>query len=117
MPPQAAIAEKSFWSMPEADVVDILESDVRDGITEDEAARRLKLYGANIIEQHHRSAAIFILVDQFKSPLILILAAAGIITLSIGHVLDSLFILAALAVNVGLGFYQEHKAEREIGRT
>ena len=96
--------------MPEADVVDILESDVRDGITEDEAARRRKVYGPNIIEPHQRSATFFILVDQFKSPLILILAAAGIITLSIRHVRDALFILAALAVNVGLGFYQEHKA-------
>ena len=114
MPLQAEQLEKSFWSMPEADVVDALESDVRDGITEDEAARRLKLYGANIIEQSHRSAGFAIFFDQFKSPLILILAVAGIITLSIGHLRDSLFILAALAVNVGLGFYQEHKAERAL---
>ena len=105
---------KSFWSLPATDVVDVLESDVRDGITEDEARRRLEIYGANIIEQHQRSAAFFILLDQFKSPLILILAVAGIITLSIGHVRDALFILAALAVNVGLGFYQEHKAERAL---
>src|SRR3989344_1401205 len=107
MPPTAAIAEKSFWSMSEAVFVDVLEGNIRDGITEDEAARRLKLYGPNLIEQHHRSAAFFILVDQFKSPLILILAVAGIITLSIGHVRDALFIFAALAVDVGLGFYQE----------
>ena len=100
--------------MPEADVVDILESDVRDGITEDEALRRLKLYGANIIERQHRSAAFSIFIDQFKSPLILVLAIAGIITLSLEHLRDALFILAALAVNVGLGFYQEHKAERAL---
>src|SRR3989344_9527500 len=114
MPLQAEQLEKSFWSMPEADVVDALESDVRNGITEDEAARRLKIYGANIIEQSNRSAGVAIFFDQFKSPLILILAAAGIITLSIGHLRDSLFIFAALAVNVGLGFYQEHKAERAL---
>ena len=36
MPLQAEVLEKSFWSMPEADVVDALESDVRDGITEEE---------------------------------------------------------------------------------
>src|SRR3989338_4850288 len=114
MPPQAAIAEKNFWSMPEADVVDVLESDVRDGITEDEAARRRKVYGANIIEQQHRSATFSILVDQFKSPLILVLAIAGITTLFTSHLRDALFILAALAVNVGLGFYQEHKAESAL---
>ncbi|MEK7480165.1 MAG: HAD-IC family P-type ATPase [Patescibacteria group bacterium] len=114
MPLQAEVLEKSFWSMPEADVVDALESDVRDGITEGEAARRLKIYGANIIEQSHSAAGFFIFLDQFKSPLILVLAIAGIITLSIGHLRDSLFIFAALTVNVGLGFYQEHKAERAL---
>lgn len=114
MSSEAAIAEKRFWAMSEADLVDILESDVREGITEDEAARRLKIYGTNIIEPPRRAAGLLILIDQFKSPLILVLAIAGVITLSIGHLRDALFILAALAVNVGLGFYQEHKAERAL---
>ncbi len=108
------VLEKKFWSLPEADVVDILESDVRDGITEDESARRLEIYGANIIEQERRAVGLLILLEQFKSPLIIILAVAGVVTLSIGHLRDSLFIFAALAVNVGLGFYQEHKAERAL---
>ncbi len=108
------VLEKSFWSLPATDVVDILESDVRDGITEDEARRRLKLYGSNTIEQHQGSAGFSIFIDQFKSPLILVLAIAGIITLSTSHLRDALFIIAALAVNVGLGFYQEHKAERAL---
>ena len=114
MTPNAELLQKSFWSMSEAEVLDALETDVREGITEDEAARRQKIFGANIIEQPRRGAAFFIFLDQFKSPLILILGVAGIITILIGHLRDSLFILAALAVNVSLGFYQEHKAERAL---
>ena len=111
---EPSVAEKPFWSMSEADVVDILESDVRDGITESEAERRRRLYGPNIIEQHKRPTAFLILLNQFKNPLILVLAVAGGITLFTGHLRDALFILAALAVNAGLGFYQEHKAERAL---
>lgn len=108
------VLEKKFWSLPETDVVDILETDVRDGITEDESERRLTIYGANIIEQERRAAGLLILLEQFKSPLIIVLAVAGVVTLAIGHLRDSLFICAALVVNVGLGFYQEHKAERAL---
>ncbi len=114
MPAKSELLQKSFWSMPEADVVDILETDVREGITEDEALRRKQIFGANSIEQPRTAAGLYIFLDQFKSPLILILGAAGIITIFIGHLRDSLFIFAALAVNVGLGFYQEHKAERAL---
>ena len=114
MSSNAEVLEKKFWSLPETDVVDILETDVRDGITEDESARRLTIYGANIIEPERRAVGLLILLEQFKSPLIIILAVAGVVTLLTGHIRDSVFILAALAVNVGLGFYQEHKAERAL---
>ncbi len=108
------IVGKNFWTLSESEVVDILESDVREGITEDEALRRIGIFGSNIIEQPRRAAGFFILLDQFKNPLILVLAVASVVTFAIGHLRDSLFILAALAVNAGLGFYQEHKAERAL---
>ncbi|MSU73855.1 HAD family hydrolase [Candidatus Kaiserbacteria bacterium] len=108
------IVGKNFWALSGSEVVDILESDVREGITEDEALRRIGIFGSNIIEQPRRAAGFFIFLDQFKNPLIFVLAVASVVTFAIGHVRDSLFILAALAVNAGLGFYQEHKAERAL---
>jgi len=108
------IVGKNFWALSESEVVDILESDVREGITEDEALRRTGIFGSNIIEQPRHAAGFFIFLDQFKNPLILVLAVASVVTFAIGHVRDSLFILAALAVNAGLGFYQEYKAERAL---
>ena len=108
------IVGKNFWALSESEVVDILESDVREGITEDEALRRTGIFGSNIIEQPRHAAGFFIFLDQFKNPLILVLAVASVVTFAIGHVRDSLFILAALVVNAGLGFYQEYKAERAL---
>jgi len=39
---------------------------------------------------------------------------AGGVTISIGHLRDALFILAAVVVNAALGFYQEYKAEKAL---
>ncbi len=114
MPLNPDIVGKNFWALSESEVVDILESDVREGITEDEALRRVGIFGANSIEQPRHAAAFFIFLDQFKNPLILVLAVASVVTFAIGHMRDSFFILAALAVNAGLGFYQEYKAERAL---
>lgn len=108
------ILGKNFWTLSESEVFDVLESDVREGITEDEAIRRVGIFGTNVIEQSQRAAGFLIFLDQFKNPLILVLAAAAVVTLFIGHLRDSFFIIAALAVNAGLGFYQEYKAERAL---
>src|SRR3989344_6913396 len=67
-----------------------------------------------VIEKPRRVPGFFILLNQFKSPLILILLFAGIVTLFIAHYRDALFIFAAVIANAVLGFYQEYKAERVL---
>ncbi len=108
------IQKHSFWALPVSEVVETLQTDIQNGISEEEAERRLKIFGSNVIEKSRRAPGFFILLNQFKSPLILILLFAGMITLFIAHYRDALFIFAALIVNAALGFYQEHKAERAL---
>lgn len=103
-----------FWSMSLPDAADALESSLHHGLTEEEARRRQRTYGTNSIERVHREGALGILLKQFTSPLILILVGAALVTLSISHYRDTLFILVAVLANALLGFYQEHKAERAL---
>src|SRR3989344_5632175 len=91
-----------------------LQTHVESGITEEEVERRLKEFGPNVIERMQAPPWFLILLGQFRSPLILILFVAGIITSLITHYRDALFIFAAVAVNTILGFYQEYKAERAL---
>ena len=106
--------EQQFWALPASKVVEILETNDRDGLSESEAERRIKIFGPNVIEKPRRAPGLFILLSQFKSPLILILLFAGIVTLFIAHYRDALFIFAAVIANTALGFYQEHKAEKAL---
>ena len=108
------IQKHSFWALPVSEVVETLQTDIQNGISEEEAERRLKIFGSNVIEKSRRAPDFFIFLNQFKSPLILILLFAGMVTLSIAHYRDTLFIFAALIVNAALGFYQEHKAEKAL---
>ncbi len=103
-----------FWSEPVPIVASLLQTDTGRGLTEDEAGRRLSVYGQNVIEKTRESSPFLIFADQFKSPLILILTFAGSVTMFISHYRDSLFIFAAVAINAILGFYQEYKAEKAL---
>lgn len=108
------VQNNPFWSLPTNEVFDLLKTDIQNGITEDEATNRLKIFGPNIIEKPREFRGLTILLNQFKSPLILILLFAGIVTLFINHYRDSIFIFIAIIINTALGFYQEYKAEKAL---
>ena len=111
---QKTIEVQPFWSLSPSKVVEVLETNDRSGLAESEAERRIKVFGPNIIEKTQRAPGFFILLNQFKSPLILILLFAGIVTLFIAHYRDALFIFAAIIANAVLGFYQEYKAVKAL---
>lgn len=108
------LAKRSFWASPVEEVVRDLRTHVEHGLSEKEARERLGRFGKNIIEKPQYTSSLYILLSQFKSPLILILLFAGALTLFLGHVQDSLFIFVAVLINTALGFYQEYKAERAL---
>ena len=108
------IQKHFFWSLAVSEVVEILRTNSQNGISEEEAEERLKIFGLNVIEKSRQAPSFFILLNQFKSPLILILLFAGVVTLFLAHYRDAFFIFAALIANITLGFYQEYKAEKAL---
>ena len=91
-----------------------METHTENGLSGEEAERRLQICGPNIIEKQHKSPGFLIFLNQFKSPLIIILIFATVATLFISHYRDAIFILSAVIVNAVLGFYQEYKAEKAL---
>jgi len=108
------IEQGNFWSFSAVQVLEIFTTDEQNGLSESEAAKRLETFGLNVIEKEARAKGLLIFLNQFKSPLILVLLVAGIITIFLEHYRDAIFILAALAVNAMLGFYQEYQAEKAL---
>jgi Mg2+-importing ATPase len=103
----------SFWHLPAAQVLDQLKSSPQ-GLSQAEAQQRLTQYGANSLKQKRQSHTLVLLLNQFKSPIILILIAAAILSSFLGDALDAVIILAIVLVSGLLGFWQERGAADAI---
>jgi magnesium-transporting ATPase (P-type) len=82
------------------------------GLSETEAAARLRKFGRNELPRGASAVWWQVLANQFRSPLIYILLLAGAVSAAIGEVVDAGFIAGVLALNALIGGYQEWKAER-----
>ncbi len=84
------------------------------GIGTGEAELRLGRYGPNELPEERVAGALAIAVRQFRSPLIYILLAAGLVTVVLAEYLDAAVIGAVLLLNAVVGYFQEHRAERSM---
>ena len=84
-----------------------------EGLHQDEAEKRLQIYGPNELKEEKESR-LKIFLRQFTSPFILILIAAGFLALLFGDLKDALVIFGLVLVNGLIGFYQELKALASI---
>ncbi|OGM97082.1 MAG: hypothetical protein A3B86_03025 [Candidatus Yanofskybacteria bacterium RIFCSPHIGHO2_02_FULL_38_22b] len=107
------VIKQPFWSMSVEETLQILEV-TKDGLSGEEAEKRLKTFGTNEIQDGERFSRFRLLLKQFKNPLILILIIAGVVTAFLKDWLDMGVIFAAVVVNTALGFYQENKAENVL---
>lgn len=83
------------------------------GLTKKEAALALEKYGPNEIKGSGLSW-IKILLRQFKSPFFYLLFFAVVVSTFIGDQIDSLVIFSFIFLNVTIGFFQEHRAEKSV---
>ncbi len=82
------------------------------GLTAAEAAARLVNHGPNELPHAPPPAWWQIVLRQFRSPLIYILAVAAVVSVAIGEATDAAFIAAVLGLNALIGGYQEWRAEK-----
>ncbi|MFA6137208.1 MAG: cation-transporting P-type ATPase [Sulfurimonas sp.] len=78
-----------------------------------EAQKRYEEFGPNVLSEEE-SSKIAIFLNQFASPIVLILVAAAVISAFMDHTKDAIIISFILIINALLGFYQELKAETSI---
>ncbi|KAA0205854.1 HAD family hydrolase [Candidatus Uhrbacteria bacterium] len=99
-----------FWSLPAERALTELETSIK-GLDSAEVERRLRAHGKNVIDGRRRLGTLTIFLSQLKSPLIIILLIGAAISLLLREWVNAAVILATVAVNTGLGFWQENKAE------
>ncbi len=84
------------------------------GLTEQEAAARLKEFGANELPEPKVRGKFSIFISQFSSPLIFILVIAAAIVVLMGETADGVIIFLVLFFNAVVGTIQEGKAQNTL---
>lgn len=85
-----------------------------DGLTTAEANERLASVGKNALPEPQKKTWLHFFFAQFKSFLIVILLVAAAASFVLDHETDAYIILAAVLINVIVGFIQEMKADRAL---
>ncbi|MEM3712664.1 MAG: HAD-IC family P-type ATPase, partial [Thermoproteota archaeon] len=105
--------ENVFHALEVREVFEMLETSVR-GLSSQEAEKRLREYGPNELEEEKKTSVLNLVFNQVRSPIIMVLFAAILISLAIGKVVDAAVIGVVIAFNTVIGFTQEFKAEKAL---
>ncbi|WP_428978955.1 calcium-translocating P-type ATPase, PMCA-type [Clostridium tanneri] len=92
----------------------INERDLQSGLTQAEAARRLKKYGPNRLEKKKKISPAKIFFSQFNDFIVWVLIVATVISGIMGEKADAVTILIIIIMNAVLGFIQEYKTEKSL---
>ncbi|MFQ5585559.1 MAG: cation-translocating P-type ATPase [Thermodesulfobacteriota bacterium] len=85
-----------------------------EGLSSDEAGRRLEEYGPNELKEFRKRSIIGMVLDQFKDFMIIVLIVAAIVSGVIGEAVDTIAIVVILVLNAVIGVVQEYRAEKAM---
>ncbi|KAK0455617.1 uncharacterized protein EV420DRAFT_1552259 [Desarmillaria tabescens] len=85
-----------------------------DGLSKNEAHRRLERYGENLLKGRTGVSAWRVLVGQLANALTLVLLAALALSFGVQDFIEGAVIAAVIALNTTVGFFQEYRAEKTM---
>jgi Mg2+-importing ATPase len=106
------ISDLSFFSSQElSEVLQFFKSQ-SDGLGELEARRRLSFCGRNVLVKEKKASLLKEFLSKFKSPLIVLLMAAGILSALFGERTNAVIIAIMVLLSAVVDFIEEHQAGR-----
>jgi len=107
--------DQTYWHALEPHDVSLsLEVDPKLGLTPAEVNERQLRYGPNALQRIQSRPAWRVLVDQFTSIVIALLAIAAVISWATGDGAEAIAILIVLVLNAAVGFATEWQAGRAL---
>jgi Mg2+-importing ATPase len=100
---------EQYWSQPLPSLLAALHA-TANGLSSSEARQRLEGYGPSVLEVKKKATALGLFLNQFKSPIILILLFATGVSAATKEWVDALIILAIVFGSAVLSFFQEYNA-------
>lgn len=104
---------KEFWSYDLDDILKRLKTN-KSGLSSKEAEERIDKYGQNIFDEKKSSSKLGIFINQFKSPIIMILIFAAILSMFLKDYSDGIIILIIIMISAFLSYSHESKANNAV---
>ncbi|MCE9636572.1 MAG: cation-translocating P-type ATPase [Planctomycetes bacterium] len=104
----------AWHAVPTDEAVKLIGTDPAAGLDAARASALLVELGPNELEERGGRSALSILVEQFTATMVLILVAAGVVSLFLGKWYEAIAIFAIVVLFGLLGFVQEFRAERAM---
>jgi P-type Ca2+ transporter type 2C len=102
------------WAKKAGEIMEYFSISQEQGLTESQARRQKKSFGANKLKKTEKKSVWSVLIDQVESIVVIVLAAAGAVSFLLSHVLEGIAIVVALLINTLIGFFTELKAVRSV---
>ncbi len=102
-----------FWSFSSTDLLKKYNSDTN-GISSEEVEKRELIYGKNLLKPKKKTDTITLILNQFRSPLIIILIITAILASFLGAAVNSFIIILIIILSALLGFWEEKKSSNAI---
>jgi Mg2+-importing ATPase len=115
LPASASGLPKPYWSLPETELLAQLGSG-QDGLAQAEALRRLQEKGRNELEPTRRASGLVLFLNQFRSPIMLILIGATLVSAFVSDWPDAAIILAIVFGSALISFTQEYSASNAAAK-
>ena len=103
----------SYWAQDTEEIMTSLGS-TRQGLDKAAALQRLKETGYNTLQEKAKTTPLKIFLSQFKSPIVLILLFATVVSMFVQEWVDAVIILAIVVGSALLSFYQEYNASNAV---
>jgi Ca2+-transporting ATPase len=105
---------KSPWARSSDEVLEALDASPDKGLEAEEVKSRRERFGENRLRSAERRSAWDILVEQFKSVIVALLAAAAVVSFAFGEIIEGIAIGIVILINAAIGFVTELQAVRSM---
>ncbi|EAS32084.3 potassium/sodium efflux P-type ATPase, fungal-type [Coccidioides immitis RS] len=85
-----------------------------DGLTAEEAKKRLETYGPNMLDEGEGVSVVKILIRQVANAMMLVLIMAMAVSFGIQSFIEGGVVAAVIILNIIVGFFQEYAAEKTM---
>ncbi len=111
---QLSLDVNTPWTKDWKDVAQRLEVSVDQGLEPREVERRRERYGPNRLRSAGRKSIWQILLEQFKSLIVGLLAVAAVLSFAFGDWVEGIAVAVVILINALIGFVTEYRAVRSM---